>query len=1186
MRIGQMFEKDITRPMKGVVNVGQDDAKLLFQELDEYVVTRELLKHFRDFFSAYNQSLGSIHNDMGVWISGFFGSGKSHLLKMLSYLLENREVEGRQAISYFTEGRKLEDPALIANIKRAGGTPADVILFNIGAKADTATQAGKDTITSVFLKVFNEHLGLCSTMPFLADFERQLIHDSQYEAFQQEFSELTGKSWIERRDHFTFAQDAIVKVLVQLNIMSESAARTWCEIGPSTFEMSTERFAKLLKEYCDKKGNDHHVVFMVDEVGQYIADSSPLMLNLQNIAEDLGRICKGKAWVVVTSQQDMTKALKGVKNSAAIHQDFSRIQDRFKTRLSLSSANVDEVIRKRILEKKDVAAQELRLFYEQKEVITRNLLTFKNAAELKLYSGKEEFAAIYPFAPYQFDLMGRVLTGIRENAASGRNLADGERSMLALFKESAMARADQETGSLVPINLFYQTLEKFIDSTHASVISKAKDNRQLEPFDVEVLKVLFMIKYVKEVQGNVENLVSMLAGHVDEDRIELTRKVEKGLHRLQAQTLIQRVGDVYSFLTNEEQDINRSIDRENAENGEVIGKVSEEIFESIYPDKKYKHSARYNFPYNQIVDGRYHRSVQGEELGVHILTPYSEGLDDNSLRMRSSQGYHVIVRLPEDATFLEECAKSIKISKFIHREGARLSQSHPVIKAAKETELAGINERVRMLLQEALRNADIYVGGENAQLQSKDPSTRLSEALGRQVSQLYHRLSDMQTAPALKDIEDLLDDRHQVSFGLEGTTTANQAALDDVLGFLNLNNQRHTKTTLKVLLDRYAKAPYGYVDLDVQWLVSFLFRQGKVLMSMSGAYLTLAGTEKSQLVKAVTRNENRDKLVVEPRAVVPQAHLQAAAKVLRGLFDEGTVPAAEDQLIVAFEEKTKKLEQQSDDLVIKFYAGQSRYPGRTTIDSAVRLLKDALLNKKADAFFRYVFEHQDKMLNFADDLRHVLAFFKGEQAGIFARALEYESLYEQSKTYITQATLIELMDSIKAITAKPTPYSEIHKLPQLLDRYAGLHAALMDQKAAPVLTDLERDQAIVMETLAKSSSKDSITEDFAARFMELKERLNNGKSIAAILNIRHESDALKLICLDKIREAEALIPTPDKKTGGIIPPPRVVKNLSLRNLLSSTATLRNREQIERYVKSFQEKLIQELEGMDEINVVL
>ena len=1186
MRIGQMFEKDIARSMKGVVNVGQDDAQLVFQELDEYVVTRELLKHFRDFFTVYNQSLGSIHNDMGVWISGFFGSGKSHLLKMLSYLLENREVEGRQAISYFTEGRKLEDPALIANIKRAGGTPADVILFNIGAKADTATQAGNDTITSVFLKVFNEHLGLCSAMPFLAEFERTLIHDGNYEAFQSTFREISGRPWTDGRDRFYFMQDAIVETIVRMNIMTEQAARTWCETGPAAFEMSTERFAKLVKEHCEKKGNDRHVVFMVDEVGQYIADSSPLMLNLQNIAEDLGRICKGKAWVVVTSQQDMTKALRGVKNSAAIHQDFSRIQDRFKTRLSLSSANVDEVIRKRILEKKEVAAQELRLFYEQKEVVARNLLTFRNAAELKLYKNREEFAEIYPFVPYQFNLMGSVLTGIRENAASGRNLADGERSMLALFKESGMARADQETGSLVPINLFYQTLEKFIDSTHASVITKAKDNRQLEPFDVEILKVLFMIKYVKEVQGNVENLVSMLAGHVDEDRIELTRKVEKGLHRLQSQTLIQRVGDVYSFLTNEEQDINRSIDRENAEQSEVIAKVSEEIFESIYPDKKYKHSARYNFPYNQIVDGRYHCNVQGEELGVHILTPYSEGSDDNSLRMRSSQGHHVIVRLPEDATFLEECAKSIKISKFIHREGARLSQSHPVIKAAKETELAGINERVRVLLQEALRNADIYVGGEKAQLQNRDPVARLNEALGRQVGQLYHRLSDMQTAPILKDIEDLLDDRRQVSFGLEGTTTANQAALDDVLGFLNLNAQRHTKTTLKALLDRYAKAPYGYVELDVQWLVAFLFRQGKVLLSVNGEYLTLASTDKNQLVRVVTRNEFREKLVVEPRFAPPPSHLQAAGKVLRGFFDEGSIPLAEDQLMTAFEEKTKKLERQRDDLVIKFYAGQSRYPGRSTIDSAVRLLKDALLNKKAEAFFKHVFDHQDEMLDVADDLRHVLAFFKGEQAGIFFRALTYETLYEQSRTYITQTNLIQLMDSIKTITGMPAPYGEIHKLPQLLDQYANLHTALMEEKSRPVLADVERDQGIVMDTLAKSPAKEHITEDFAARFTQLKEKLANGKSIAEILNIRHESDALKLICLDKIREAESLVQTHDDDSGKVDLPPRVVKNLSLRNLLSSTATLQNREQVEQYVKNLQEKLLQALEDSDEINVVL
>lgn len=177
------------------------------------------------------------------------------------------------------------------------------------------------------------------------------------------------------------------------------------------------------------------------------------------------------------------------------------------------------------------------------------------------------------------------------------------------------------------------------------------------------------------------------------------------------------------------------------------------------------------------------------------------------------------------------------------------------------------------------------------------------------------------------------------------------------------------------------------------------------------------------------------------------------------------------------------------------------------------------------------------------------------------------------------------MDSIKTITGMPAPYGEIHKLPQLLDQYANLHTALMEEKSRPVLADVERDQGIVMDTLAKSPAKEHITEDFAARFTQLKEKLANGKSIAEILNIRHESDALKLICLDKIRETEGLLPPPEKPEGEVTPP-RVVKNLSLHSLLTSTATLQTREQVERYVNNLQEKLLQALEDSDEIHIVL
>ena len=92
MIIKNMFSKPIDRDIKGVIKVGQDDDANIKQELEEYVVTRELQKHFSDFFASYKKGIIGNTDKMGVWISGFFGSGKSHFLKILSYLLENKEV--------------------------------------------------------------------------------------------------------------------------------------------------------------------------------------------------------------------------------------------------------------------------------------------------------------------------------------------------------------------------------------------------------------------------------------------------------------------------------------------------------------------------------------------------------------------------------------------------------------------------------------------------------------------------------------------------------------------------------------------------------------------------------------------------------------------------------------------------------------------------------------------------------------------------------------------------------------------------------------------------------------------------------------------------------------------------------------------------------------------------------------
>ena len=136
MKIGQMFAKPIDRDMKGVIKVGQDDNLNIQQELEEYVVTRELQKHFRDFFDSYKRGIHGNTDKMGVWISGFFGSGKSHFLKILSYLLENKVVNGKTALQYFEEDNKIKDRMVLADMRLAASVPTDVVLFNIDSKGE------------------------------------------------------------------------------------------------------------------------------------------------------------------------------------------------------------------------------------------------------------------------------------------------------------------------------------------------------------------------------------------------------------------------------------------------------------------------------------------------------------------------------------------------------------------------------------------------------------------------------------------------------------------------------------------------------------------------------------------------------------------------------------------------------------------------------------------------------------------------------------------------------------------------------------------------------------------------------------------------------------------------------------------------------------------------------------------
>lgn len=1187
MRIHDMFVKPIDRDIKGVIKVGQVDEENIIQELDEYVVTRELTKHFRDFFESYKKSISGYTDKMGVWISGFFGSGKSHFLKILSYLLENKEVNGKKAIDFFTDGDKLEDPMVIADIKLAGNISTDVILFNIDSKSEANAKSNKDAIIEVFMKVFNEMQGFCGSLPFLAEMERKLAQDGHYEQFKEKFAEVSGCAWEESREDFYFIKDEIARSLSELKIMSIDDARNWCEQAVDTYSLSVERFANIVRNYCEHKGTNHHVVFLIDEIGQYIAGDTRLMLNLQTVVEDLGTACGGKVWVVVTSQQDIDEVVS-VKGN-----DFSKIQGRFDTRLSLSSANVDEVIRKRILAKNETAMDTLRLLYDQKEAILKNLITFSDEAYKKLYRDREEFALVYPFIPYQFNLLGQVLTAIRIHGASGKHLAEGERSMIALFKEAAMHFKDESEGILIPFNVFYDALDKFIDHTHRIVIKQAEENNKLvHPIDVDLLKVLFMIKYVKEMKATVENLTTLLLSKIDEDRITLRKQVEDSLARLIRQTLVQKSGDVYIFLTNEEQDINKAIQNENVELGEIINEVSAIIFQDLIKDQKFRYNARYHFPYNQMVDGRYFKNSQSADIGVHIITPYHEtDFIPEQLMLQSSVEGNVVVHLPNDTAFLEELTEVLKIGKYLTKQGVNLGKTHESIRRAKEDERIEGKKRARIFLEEAIKHADIYVNGGKAEINSADPTNRINEALEKLVKTKYNKLSYMETAPTPSDIESILRNPDNLILPDMASTIPNKLALEDMLGTIELFSMRHSKMSMKSLVDRYSKAPYGYIEVDIQWLVAMLFKQGKISLFVNSQNVSLVDTNVNDIVRYITRREYAERLLLEKREKATERQIKSLREVMKDLFSMTAVSDEDDVLIKSFKARSQSKLAEIEKLLVE-YRVESRFPGEDVLKKAKNLLTEICDHNNPIGFFQFVDTHKDGLLDLADSLVPIISFFNSEQRTLFEKALKYIDIFSNSKTYVVDKDLITIVESIKSITDMTLPYNSIHKLPALLDQFAKLHTSLLEKEAKPIYEEIEIDQKQVMDRLTNENLLNMFKARFEERFKELRNRLEHSNEVAVVKNIRHESDALKVRCLNEIVDYEKrlrdLLKEDQKKVSETKAAKRI-RDLSLRNITKGkTVTIETEKDIDELLQSLKELLMKELGDHDDtvINLLM
>jgi len=560
---------------------------------------------------------------------------------------------------------------------------------------------------------------------------------------------------------------------------------------------------------------------------------------------------------------------------------------------------------------------------------------------------------------------------------------------------------------------------------------------------------------------------------------------------------------------------------------------------------------------------------------VRVITPYNETeYTEANLRLLSNQEPNVLVYLPADASFLEEMQGALQISKYITKNPEGFGTGYAAIKTAKQSELQEKLTRSRTLLSDAMAHAQIFANGEELSIGGKQPADRLHEALGKLVEAYYHKLKNIVFHPSLADIEQQFN--HAGS--IEGEDAeANPLALDELLQIINLNTQHHQKTTLKNLLDRFSKAPYGYIDLDVQWLVAALYRQGKVSLTMNSQILTSANTDAAEFVRYLTKKEYFDKIIIERREKATPNQIKYTKEIIKELFGLTSISDVDDALLASFRSRSQQKIKELTKLEAH-YLQESRYPGQTTLLELKTALTKLSEQHNPAEFFQKIEKQHDQLLNLAEDIIPVEAFFNGEQHDIFIKALSLADIYALSKTYVVDHQVIDLAKALRNILEMPNPYGNIYKLPPLIEDFRNHYGALLDKEAAPVKDELANDKAQVLAELNGKEFAEELQSGFLQRFTELEDKLKSANKIPDVKNIRIESDALRIRCLDEIAAKEKQA-NPDPIGPDPIDPPPVIKTryVSMKQLASGkTITIKEASDVDTFIAEIKQRLLAEL----------
>jgi hypothetical protein len=1078
MQLEQLFNKPVDRAIEGVIKA--DDDVSLYVELDEYVVTNEVSKCLNDFISAYLNYEGA----NGVWVSGFFGSGKSHLLKMLALLLQNKPIEDTNyPLEIFLAKPPFNEGGIPAeDLKRAAAIPSESILFNIDQKADVISKDELDALIAVFVKVFDEHCGYYGKLPYIAQFERELAADGQLDTFKVAFTELAGRDWESGRRRAKQMAQHVDKAYTQV---TGTSVTDILDKYRDDYRLSIEDYAEQVNAYVESKGDTFRLNFFVDEVGQYVDGNVKLMTNLQTVAESLATKCKGRSWVVVTAQEDMSAVLG---DDAQQSNDFSKIQARFKNRMKLNSQDVAEVIQMRLLDKRQEHIDQLADLYGQQKNNFKTLFDFADgSASYPNFKDREHFIRSYPFVPYQFTLFQSAIQSLsRHSAFEGRHSSVGERSMLGVFQQVAIGIKGRQLGDLATFDLMFEGIRTALKAAIQSSILRAEKTLTNE-FALSVLRAMFLVKYVKEFKPTVRNICVLMQDNFGTSITVLKTDVEEALALLENETLIQSNGDLYEYLTDEEQDVEAEIKNTEIDTQAVQAELEKLVFDGVIKNRKIRwDESGQDYPYTRKLDdnqiGREH------ELAINVISSfhdYRDAFDKHKTDTVYNDELRVV--MPDSERLLRTLTLYKKTEKYISHE-TRTTQQDSVkrILADKAGQNAERYNQLKTLISNLMGKAVYFVGGQEIELSGEDGQSKVQKAFIELAKKTYPHIKMLRDKQYQESaIAEILTQGEQ---GLFGDEMSLPEAEQEMFSHIQSNHRGGVRSTVKQLLEKFETKPYGWSYASVLCVVAQLCARGKIEVRESTNLL-----DDSELARALKNSNTHGNLILDPQVEFTPGQTKKLKEFFNDYF--GKVAHSTEAKALAKETQGAFHSQQVE---LEGLLHQSeRYPFLRALTDIIDELTE-LKSKPYQWFVTELSGDEDKWLDDYKDqvIDPILTFMKGSNKTQLDNANRLLFEHKANLNYVQADEL----DAINGAVVDPNIYkgSTIQLLVSSMQSLkAKLDKAIDDEKATATV-NIESLQSKLSQYDGYISLDDTHKSEVQSVLATVKQQVNDQTLIAMI----------------------------------------------------------------------------------------